>query len=195
MIVINSAQVASDLLESRSGIYSDRPKQWMYGVLANRLLNVFSIPIQHSRFRRYCKLMNSGLNSRATQGYAPLMESEVKTLLRALYTKPEELSAHVRRNAGAVILKVAYGWKVESNDDHFVTMMEKAVKMNVEANTPGKWLVEDLPARMQFCFLSIIRLLTANAPQTQHSALRSLVVSRCIFPETCAIFQGAAEPN
>ena len=154
VLVINSASVATDLLESRSGIYSDRPKQWMYGVLANRFLNVFNLSIKHPRFRRYRKLMNSGLNPRATQGYAPLMESEVRTLLRGLYTKPNELSAHVRRNAGAVILKVAYGWTVETNDDYFVKLMEQAVQHMAEANAPGKWLVEDLPARTHSCFHS-----------------------------------------
>jgi hypothetical protein len=51
------------------------------------------------------------------------------------------------RNAGAVILSVAYGWKVTSNDDYFVRLNEEAFSIHNLIKKPSGWLVEFFPLR------------------------------------------------
>lgn len=60
------------------------------------------------------------------------------------------------RNAGAVILNVAYGWQVTSNSDYFVRLMEEAFSIHNAINKPSGWLVEFLPIRR---FLRTLELL------------------------------------
>jgi len=46
-----------------------------------------------------------------------------------------------------VILNVAYGWQVTSNDDYFVRLMEEAFSIHNAINKPSGWLVEFFPIR------------------------------------------------
>lgn len=62
-IILNTWKTASDLLESRSKIYSDRPVAWMYHELVGRKLAVFNISSQHPRFPVYRRMLHSSLNS------------------------------------------------------------------------------------------------------------------------------------
>ena len=54
---------------------------------------------------------------------------------------------HLSRNAVAIILKVAYGYEVESNDDPLVLLIEKSFKLTASINVPGKFWVEFFPIR------------------------------------------------
>ncbi|TBU25958.1 cytochrome P450 [Dichomitus squalens] len=145
IIVLNSHSAVADLLESRSSIYSDRPRVWMYKELIGRKLAVFSISSENPRFRIYRKLLKSGLSSRANQEYLPLLYRETKTLLRNLKEYPDQFISHARRNAAAIILEIAYGWQVNSNDDYFVSLMEESFKLHAEIVRPGRWLVDAYP--------------------------------------------------
>lgn len=49
------------------------------------------------------------------------------------------------RNAGALILHVAYGWSVTEDDDHFVRLMEDTIILSQEIFRPGGWLVDIFP--------------------------------------------------
>ncbi|EIM80787.1 cytochrome P450 [Stereum hirsutum FP-91666 SS1] len=145
MIMLNTHTAVNDLLEARSSIYSDRPRTQMYGELIGRKWNVFNISFDNPRHKIYRKLLRTGLNPRAIQGYRPLMERESMVFLRGLLEKPEEFASHARRNAGAVILQIAYGWTVNANDDYFVSIMEEVFALSAEITRPGRFLVESFP--------------------------------------------------
>ncbi|KIM82350.1 hypothetical protein PILCRDRAFT_8150 [Piloderma croceum F 1598] len=145
-VILNSAKAAVDLLETRSSIYSDRPVVWMVSEgLAARHSAIFNISSLNPRFKQCRKQLNSGLGGSATRGHIPLIEQESQTFLTALATTPEKFISHTRRNAGAVILKITYGWTVISNDDPLVLFMEEGLHIGAEITQPGRWLVEILP--------------------------------------------------
>ncbi|KAF8637288.1 hypothetical protein AX17_002927 [Amanita inopinata Kibby_2008] len=145
IVVLNTFKSATDLLESRSGQYSDRPRLWMYGELVGRKLAVFNISSQNPRFRIYRKLLHSGLNARAIEGYHGLIQEEAEKLLERLVQTPEDFIAHLRQNAGAIILRLAYGWNVNELNDRFVVLMEQAFFNASHATQPGRWLVDVFP--------------------------------------------------
>ncbi|KAG7099150.1 hypothetical protein E1B28_001021 [Marasmius oreades] len=128
-IVLNSGKVALDLLESRSSIYSERPYSVFINKIQERSLSVFSMSLHHPRFRVYRKMMHSGLGPRAVQSYHPLQIQETNILLKALADTPKEFIPHLRRNAGALILKVTYGYEVSGNYDTFIQLVERAFKL------------------------------------------------------------------
>ncbi|KDR82002.1 hypothetical protein GALMADRAFT_60016 [Galerina marginata CBS 339.88] len=144
-IVLNSSKVVLDLLESRSSIYSDRPTIWMGGELAGRKRSVFWTSFMDSRFRLFRRLLQSGLNPRASKSYRPIQMQETKVLLQGLATSPEAFSPHIRRNAVAVILKVAYGYQVASNDDPLVRHLDEGFQLLGTLMIPGKYWIEFFP--------------------------------------------------
>ncbi|EGN94381.1 hypothetical protein SERLA73DRAFT_96479 [Serpula lacrymans var. lacrymans S7.3] len=144
-VVLNTVKAAIDLLESRSGIYSDRPRAWMYKELAGRKWAVFNIYIHEPRHKQYRKLLHSGLNPRATDTYRQILEDETEKFLQGLAVTPDQFISHIRRYAGANILKVAYGWTVSGNDDYFVKIMEESIGIQAQATQPGRWLVDSYP--------------------------------------------------
>ncbi|TFY71146.1 hypothetical protein EVG20_g1841, partial [Dentipellis fragilis] len=145
VVILNSASAVLDLLDARSQQYSDRPTNYFAKELCGRKNTVFGLSSQHPRFRRYRRLMHEGLNPRATRSYACIVEDENRILLRGLRDRPGEFIKDVRRNAGGVILKVAYGWTVESNDDYFVRLVQHAFHLGREASLPGSWAVDTYP--------------------------------------------------
>jgi len=96
LVFLNSAKVAFDLLDSRSSIYSDRPRPWM-PYLAGRHLSIFFTPFPDPRFNVLRKLLQDGLNPRAVKSYRPIHIKENRVLLRALAQSPNDFRAHFRR--------------------------------------------------------------------------------------------------
>ncbi|KAI0047901.1 cytochrome P450 [Auriscalpium vulgare] len=146
MLILNTLPPVLDLLDARSALYSDRPFSTMYHALVGRAMAVFSISSLHPRFRRYRRLLHTGLSPRATSGYASLIEAEARTLGAGLRDRPRDVAAHVRRNAGAVIMKLTYGWTVQGDEDYFVKLIEEAFVVGKKANAMGAWMVDAVPA-------------------------------------------------
>lgn len=54
-----------------------------------------------------------------------------------------------RREAGAIILKIAYGYTIEPHKrDPLVHIANLALDHFSQASTPGTWLVDIIPPRM-----------------------------------------------
>jgi hypothetical protein len=51
------------------------------------------------------------------------------------------------RNAGALILKVSYGYQVGSDEDEFVHIIEEGFRLAALASIPGRFWVEAFPIR------------------------------------------------
>ncbi|OKP05847.1 O-methylsterigmatocystin oxidoreductase [Penicillium subrubescens] len=105
------------------------------------------------RFRVYRKAMQPYLGSEtAIAQYNSLQEIEVhRFLLRVLLRflqDPSKLSQHVQTEAGAVILKIAYGYSIEQHTrDPLVDMANLALERFSLAGTPVVWLVDMVPIR------------------------------------------------
>jgi hypothetical protein len=49
------------------------------------------------------------------------------------------------RTAGAIILRIAYGYELQGDDDPLVKLVDRAILQFSLATTPGAWLVDVLP--------------------------------------------------
>jgi len=144
-IILNTGKIALDLLESRSAIYSDRYQAGMLGQVSGLRLPVFRIPFLDPRFKIYRRMLHTGLNPRASKSYRPIQTQETQVFLQGLACSPKEFDLHIRRNAVAVMLKVAYGYQVNGNDDELVQLIEDGLKIIAELSVPGKFWVEFFP--------------------------------------------------
>ncbi|KAF8338413.1 cytochrome P450 [Amanita rubescens] len=199
-IVINSACAVIDLLDTRSNIYSDRPRShssssssvplhnnpvsmtscllrplaWIFSSWNSRAIlgdrpTLFSTSVVHPRFKKYRKLLQTSLNPRAVEKYRTLMEQERLVMLRSMLRHPADFFQHVRRNAGAVIFNITYGWQVTSNDDYFVCLVEEALSIlsMIDINKSSGWLTTFFPI-LQF-------LPSSNAHKRRASFLRNRI--------------------
>lgn len=48
-------------------------------------------------------------------------------------------------NAGAIVLKISYGWSVVDDDDVLIKIMEEVPRISAQSAQPGRWLVDVFP--------------------------------------------------
>ncbi|KAG7100011.1 hypothetical protein E1B28_001798 [Marasmius oreades] len=145
MIILNSKKVVLDLLESRSNIYSQRPRSVLLDdVIKEFSDDVFRVRIDDPHFKAHRRMMHSGLGPRAVREYQPLQIQETSIMLRSLADDPDRFIAHIRRNAGALIMKVAYGYTVSSVDDYYLKLVERHFEI-LEETLSLPYMVEFFP--------------------------------------------------
>ncbi|KAG7088802.1 hypothetical protein E1B28_012763 [Marasmius oreades] len=125
MIILNSKKATLDLLDGQSNIYSHRPKSVFLDEVLDFSNDVFRVRADDPHFKAHRRMMHSGLGPRAVREYQPLQIQETNTMLRSLAEDPDKFIAHIRRNAGALIMKVAYGYTVSSVDDYYLKLVER----------------------------------------------------------------------
>lgn len=98
-VVLGSVQAATDLLEKKGAIYSDRP----YLPMAGKLMGwdqIVTLSPYGDRFRDIRRLMHKTLGSRGQADkitkYHDLEEHETKRFLRLLLHAPQEFDRHIR---------------------------------------------------------------------------------------------------
>ncbi|TFK83325.1 cytochrome P450 [Polyporus arcularius HHB13444] len=143
LLVINSFEAAHDLLDKRGSVYSDRPRLVMIKELMKWDWNLILMSYGKD-FTTYRRVVQQEFQpSTVSQLYHPIMATEVAALLDRLLTSPEDLIQHFRLMAGAIIMMVTYGHKVDSVDDKYVALAE-AVR-EYSAQRPGTELVDVFP--------------------------------------------------
>lgn len=97
MVILNSAEIASELLEKRSAIYSDRPTLVMSGEMVG-WKNALGLVRYNDKFREYRKFISRKMGTRSqVQEFYELQEVETHTFTRRVLKEPENLAAHIRR--------------------------------------------------------------------------------------------------
>ncbi|PSR74371.1 hypothetical protein PHLCEN_2v9879 [Hermanssonia centrifuga] len=107
-------------------------------------------PGPHSpRFREFRRLFQHSIGPRKAQETALLSMQERSTtkLLGRLLQSPDDFMTHVRQSPGELILRLAYGYKVatEQKEDPLVKIAEEAMQGFSRASEPGAFLVDTIP--------------------------------------------------
>ncbi|KAF7343357.1 Cytochrome P450 [Mycena venus] len=158
--IINSYEVANDLLNERSLIYSDRPAMPMVNDLMDWVrLNMkteFQLLTQPAKkfnmglqpygpvYKKHRKAFQHGFNRRESNGYQPVQTRENTLLLEKLLTDPSKYDHHLRITTGAIIMMIGLGYPITDNDE-FVRIAEAAQLAMVSAARPDAYLVDLLP--------------------------------------------------
>ncbi|KAK6529943.1 hypothetical protein TWF281_009093 [Arthrobotrys megalospora] len=147
LVIIHDKKAAHDLLEQTASKTSGRPTM----VFANELCGYESIVLcqgYNSTFRRYRKLLHRELGTKASATqFRDAQEVEVnRQLVRAL-EQPENWLKHFQTTTSSTVLKMAYGYTVESDKpDALVTLVEKMMTEFSLAAAPLAWMVDLVPA-------------------------------------------------
>ncbi|KAL4798677.1 cytochrome P450 [Aspergillus venezuelensis] len=148
LILLNDAQLAIDLLHKKAGVHSDRPDAPMA---------VLSGWGNGSAIIRYSPLVTAGRKNMhreigtqaAVSRFQGTQDIEVRRFLLRVLNGPSQLAQHARKLAGAVILKITYGYEIDQGDgadDPLVDIADTAlVNFSISAR-PGTWAVDLFPA-------------------------------------------------
>ena len=148
IFVLNSADVAMEMLEKKSSVYSDRPVLPMGGELVGWKNTLVLLPYG-DRLREYRKNFARVIGSRAAMdAFRPAEEIETHRFLQRVLAKPDELQQHVRHTAGAIILRISHGYEVKEHDDPFVDLADRAVDQFSKSTATGAFMVDVIPACM-----------------------------------------------
>ncbi|KAG2119059.1 cytochrome P450 [Suillus discolor] len=145
IVVLNSVKAAMDMLDNKGTIYSDRPVFPVGGDLIG-YKNATSLLPYCGRLRQHRKNSHSVIGTRAAVAiYNQVEEVETRRFLKRVLAKPDQLQAHVRHTAGAVILRISHGYEVKENDDPFVDLADRVVDQWSRATAPGAFIADAVP--------------------------------------------------
>ncbi|KAG8885350.1 hypothetical protein FRB97_001425 [Tulasnella sp. 331] len=127
ILVINCQETATDLLNNRSAIYSDRPHLVMATELSGYDVSTALLPHgpTHTMFR---KLFAQALHPRVVQTeFAPIQERLMYQFVTALLDNPEDYRHHIHRSTGEIIQTITYGDLFDGDTDLVKLASEDAI--------------------------------------------------------------------
>ncbi|KJA18940.1 hypothetical protein HYPSUDRAFT_44792 [Hypholoma sublateritium FD-334 SS-4] len=156
-IILNSFEDNVELLEKRSGIYSDRPYMPMLELMGWVSYGTGLMPYGpkwRSHRRMYQQFLKAGTSSR----FRPTQTRKTLDFLYGLLTTPDNFINHYRTLAAAIIMSTMYGYDVAPKEDYFVGLAERAIN-RLSASAP--------PDASLFFTFPILRYLPSWFPGTQ----------------------------
>ncbi|KAJ7671882.1 cytochrome P450 [Mycena rosella] len=144
IIFLTSPQAASDLLDRKSAIYSDRPELVFIGELVGYKE---SLPLctYGDSFREQRKLVAEALGPRNTSAWRELEEGKVKEFLGELLEKPELFLEHIRLLVSRIAFGISHGYTIPDGNDPMALLAVEANTNFGKAIAPGAYLCDVLP--------------------------------------------------
>ncbi|KZP19033.1 cytochrome P450 [Athelia psychrophila] len=145
MVIVNDIKIVLDMFETRSAIYSSRTKSTM----ASELMGwAWSLPMMEygEEWRAHRRLFRKAFeDTEANKLHQPHQVKANHELLRNLLYNPRDWYDHLRLQAGASIMSLAYGISVLPHDDPFLSTAQKGLASIAVATMPGAFLVNTFP--------------------------------------------------
>ncbi|PYH90001.1 cytochrome P450 oxidoreductase OrdA-like protein [Aspergillus ellipticus CBS 707.79] len=145
IIILNDARLAVEIMEKRSAINSSRPQQNFTEMTGwDDILGCVKNP---ERVRQTRKHMHREIGSnKSVSRFNDIQSAEAGRFLLRVLESPDQLLQHIRKEAGAIILKVGYGYTIERHgQDPLVDLADRAMVEFSFALLPATWLVDFIP--------------------------------------------------
>ncbi|CUA69923.1 O-methylsterigmatocystin oxidoreductase [Rhizoctonia solani] len=153
IIVLNSSEAASDLLEKRSALYSDR---FCPLILKEKdLLDWSTAPTilgYNDVWRHHRRMMNKWLNVREVTQFYKLQENQARVLLQRLLRIPTDAAPfdQVRDEfffaMASSVFQATYGYTPQEKDDPFLRAGHESIDHGTEAVMVTNFFVNIIPA-------------------------------------------------
>ncbi|EMD33662.1 hypothetical protein CERSUDRAFT_87014 [Gelatoporia subvermispora B] len=143
MLILNTLESSTDLLEKRSSTYSDRLETEMVALMG---WGWNFVTMGYSQWwRRHRRGFHQYFNAAAVPAYEPKIHASAHKLLQRLLKDPKKFANHLRYQFGANILDVVYGIEAAEQDDEHILIAEKAMEGLAIGFNPGAFWVDFLP--------------------------------------------------
>lgn len=139
IVVLNSASAATDLLEKRGSIYSDRPAFPSFELMGYHDHLTF-LSSKDSMFPAYRRLFQNDFSKAASRKFVAIQENEARKLVHRIITKQGDWQTLMRLFSTAVIMQILTGQEILGPNDEYVAIAEgvnRAVSEGPPLGTAG----------------------------------------------------------
>ncbi|KNZ78681.1 O-methylsterigmatocystin oxidoreductase [Termitomyces sp. J132] len=143
MIVLNSVKAAVDLLDKRSANYSDRPSFPVFKSMG--WTETLTYTSYGKSFQKHRRLFKEHLKSTNVILHMPTQTQEARILLQNLLLDESRREDWLRRFSTSIIMQVAYGHQIASDEDPYLQMTEHISHSLSNAGSPGNTPVDFFP--------------------------------------------------
>ncbi|OSD02803.1 cytochrome P450 [Trametes coccinea BRFM310] len=143
IVVVNRYAIAKELMDKRSANYSDRP---VFPLFMNLGWSVSVTFLKYGpQFFKQRRILQQYFSKQEVARFRPIHTEEAHKMLKNLLDRPKDFDWLIRRFGAAVIIKIAYGHEIESDDDAYIKMTENVSLAHVDAGDPGTAPVDFFP--------------------------------------------------
>ncbi|KAH9857798.1 cytochrome P450 [Lenzites betulinus] len=143
IVVVNSYDLANELMDKRSANYSDRPEMPLFQNMG------WGSSIQFMKygkqFFKQRRILQQYLSKNEVPRFDASNTEEAQRMLKNLLDRPKDFDWLIRRFTSALTLKIAYGHQIESDDDEYIKLTEAITLALDETGDPGTSPVDFLP--------------------------------------------------
>ncbi|KAK9378457.1 putative cytochrome P450 oxidoreductase [Kockiozyma suomiensis] len=136
IVVLCDRQAVRELIDAKSTIYSDRPSDYVGGLLTggdHTLLDDYNAVWREKR-----KQMARWISPRVIdEKHAPMQEAETRCLLVGLLDDPDHFAEHIKRTTASVASIITYGQRAPTIDHPYATQVFDIMQEWTEAMGPG----------------------------------------------------------
>ncbi|KAM5530763.1 hypothetical protein V8D89_015570 [Ganoderma adspersum] len=143
LLILNSVEAATELLDKRAATYSDRPKSPIVDLIGWSW-NTPLVPYGEE-WRRTRRASWQHFTSKAMPKHHPTLLQESRRFLRLLHAEPDRLRELLGFSFAATTLKTMYGIDITPGDQRFVPLLHAALEGPTEAFLQGSFLVDYIP--------------------------------------------------
>ncbi|KAK5459648.1 hypothetical protein LTS15_003777 [Exophiala xenobiotica] len=145
LVVLSSANAVKDLLDKKSGIYSDRQEMYVGQTLCSGDLRMLMMGYTPTwRYQR--RMVHSLLNINSAKSYVPYQMLENKQMLHEMLTQPHLFLENIRRYSNALTTTMVFGWRSpEYENEHLKQLFEGFNEMATISQTGAATLIDLFP--------------------------------------------------
>jgi len=138
LVVLNSEKAATDLIEKRSSIYSDRPQLKALTKLLDAESWVLTFFPYGNKWRAWHKAFYAHMQPSVVHRYHPMEAKANRQLLCNLLDTPQDFFKHLRLMVAQTSLTIAYGIDVAPRDDPNIALTDEALQGVRAAQQKGR---------------------------------------------------------
>ncbi|POS69406.1 cytochrome P450 [Diaporthe helianthi] len=144
LIMIQSQEIAKELLDRRGANYSTRPDLYILSELASRGLR--QVAMQYNpTWRQIYRINHKILNAKAALAFTPYQLLESRQMLVDILDNPSEHQKHIQRYANSVSCQMVYGFRTTTWSD---PRLQSVISIFNEVCD----LAVTIPARLMDCY-------------------------------------------
>ncbi|KAE9405300.1 cytochrome P450 [Gymnopus androsaceus JB14] len=143
MVILDTLEAANDLLEKRSSIYSCRPNFVIFNMMGwERNLVILQYG---KRFLLHRKLLQNYFGRQESMAFKPISYEESIVMVKRLMDNPTDYDKIIERYMTCIVAKIAYGYSITDDDDHFSVLAYKFGVMIHNSGPPASTPVDLFP--------------------------------------------------
>ncbi|KAH6899261.1 cytochrome P450 98A3 [Coprinopsis sp. MPI-PUGE-AT-0042] len=145
LLILNSLEDCSEILERRGANYSDRFQSTGAKLMGLDEWN-WAFEDYGPHLKEYRRIFHQLLSPKQIPQYRPVIEEEVHIFLQHLLSTPTDFSGHVRSFFGSIIVRIAYGSSDLEYNKLRIAEGEHLVDSFAALLNPGRLMVDLIPA-------------------------------------------------